>query len=143
MIIFCKHMHKILPITFRLCILLVCVSSPALSQQGTRFSAASQDSTHSAVDSLSAQPKDPWFGLDKMHHLSVSAFLVGAQMYIYRQHTSMNDSQALQVAMTTTAILGLGKELYDVVSGKGTGSVKDMLANLAGMMLAASVFIIP
>ena len=147
MISFCKQMHKILPLMFGVLILTLCGSRELYSQTEPLSSRARQDSLHHVVapaDSVHApiKNKDPWLGVDKMHHLSISAFLVGSQMYVYREHASMDDARALRLAVSTTLLLGIGKELYDGVSGKGTASFKDLLADLAGIALAASIFMI-
>ncbi len=79
------------------------------------------------------QKADPWFGKDKHDHLAVSAFLVSGQVFVLKEMAGVDDRQAVATAVLSTAAIGLGKELYDHVSGRGTASFRDLLADFAGI----------
>ncbi|NUO83835.1 hypothetical protein HUU05_27480 [candidate division KSB1 bacterium] len=81
--------------------------------------------------------QDAWISKDKADHLVASAFLTGAQYYLWHRELEHSHEQSLSVAIGTTIAIGLGKEIYDHVSRKGTPSVKDMVADVLGIGVAA------
>ncbi len=94
-------------------------------------------------DSLAARQsaaRDPWLGRDKFLHLAGSAVVFGAQMYVLQEHAGLQEREALQAAAISTLAVGVTKEVVDALSHRGTASGKDLLADVIGIVLAASVF---
>lgn len=84
---------------------------------------------------------DKWLAADKYSHASISAFLTAGQFFMLRNSDILAEKDALLVAAGATATLGVAKEVYDGVSGRGTASIKDFFADLAGIGFAAVVFV--
>ena len=101
-----------------------------------RLALVGQDST-----AQSQNPKrDGWFAADKYSHVAASAFLVAGQMFAYKYALDMPDAQARNTAAVTTLLIGLGKEIYDKVSGKGTPSLRDVVADVVGIGFGVLIF---
>ncbi len=82
---------------------------------------------------------DPWFGKDKIDHFLTSAFLVG-----FAYHSSRDRFQhqpALNFAVGFSVGIGIGKEIWDKTSRKGTPSYRDLLADLAGVGLGFLIYL--
>ena len=92
----------------------------------------------SAVDSASVQQPDRWQAPDKYSHMTISAFLTAGQFFVLHEQMRVSERRALSIAVTTTAAIGIAKEIYDGVSGKGTPSFKDLIADCVGIALAAA-----
>ncbi|MDQ7063039.1 MAG: hypothetical protein Q9P90_02205 [candidate division KSB1 bacterium] len=114
------------------------MSSDTVTAQERTGSPVVADST--VHDSSRVQPADPWLGADKFKHIALSAYLLGAQMYIYQQPLGLDERRALGLAVTGTAVIGIGKEIYDGVSGRGQASFKDLAADLLGIALGSLLF---
>jgi len=69
---------------------------------------------------------DGWTGQDKAHHFAMSAAMSSLTA---RTHGGL-------AGMTLAMVPGVAKELSDL-SGAGTPSIKDMMANLAGVLVGA------
>ncbi len=82
---------------------------------------------------------DPWFGKDKHDHFALSVFLTGGQVFMLKEFSGMDDRQAVAAAAMSTAVIGLGKELYDHFSGRGHASFRDLLADFAGIGAAVLI----
>jgi len=78
--------------------------------------------------------RDAWLGQDKVHHFMASAFLTGFSYYAFRQEFDQNKNFSNQAAITTALTFGVGKEMYDKFSGRGTPSTKDLIADVAGIV---------
>jgi len=81
---------------------------------------------------------DPWFGKDKFDHFLTSAFIVG-----FAYHSSRDRFQhhaALNFAVGLSIGIGIGKEIRDKTSKKGTPSYRDLLADLAGVGLGFLIY---
>ena len=85
----------------------------------------------------------PWLAKDKIDHFSVSAFLVGFGYYAARQEWGRSEPASRNAAIGFSLSVGLCKELYDGVSGRGTPSFGDVLADAVGIALAAVLINIP
>jgi uncharacterized protein YfiM (DUF2279 family) len=83
---------------------------------------------------------DPWFGLDKLKHLSSSFMMTTTGYYFQNRVVSVSKEQALATSGIFTVSLGLGKECRDTRKPKGFFSYRDLIADIAGIVLAA-VFI--
>lgn len=106
---------------------LFCVSEPAKLFAQTK---AAGDSTRSAR-------VDPWHAADKYSHFTVSAMLTAGQFFVLHDRMEVSENRALTAAVASTVVIGIAKEVYDGVSGKGTPSLKDLVADVAGVALVA------
>ena len=77
-----------------------------------------------------ARADDGWFSADKAKHFLTSAF-VQSISYGSLRGLGASHGAALVGASTTTALVGVGKEVYDARSG-GDPSVRDLAWDAAG-----------
>ncbi len=106
-------------------LLLLFLCSASLAAQTT-----SQDTLTSNV---TRSFHDQWFAPDKGHHFMASAFLTGFSYYALRQEAGASEQASNRAAIGLALSIGVAKEIYDGVSGKGTPSVKDIVADIAGI----------
>lgn len=101
--------------------------------------AQSQTTPHADTSATILKPlaPDAWLSKDKADHALASAFLVGAQYYVAHRELERSHEQSMSIAIGSTLVIGLGKEIYDHVSRKGTPSVKDVVADVLGIGVAA------
>ena len=90
-----------------------------------------------AQGAAAAPPKDRWFGVDKVKHLFVSAFVQSAA-FAGARAANMSVSNAHAAAGVTTAIIGLGREVHDKRRNKPF-SFKDLTWDAAGGAGAAAL----
>jgi len=79
---------------------------------------------------------DAWLGKDKFDHAIMSAGMVAAQFYFFRQELDWMAPKSRQFAAGSTLLSGIAKEIYDKASRRGTPSWKDLLADLIGVGVA-------
>jgi putative lipoprotein len=84
---------------------------------------------------LAAPPKDGWFGVDKVKHFFMSAFVQSAAFSAARA-AKLSVTNAQAVAGVTTAVVGIGREIHDKRVGRPF-SVKDLTWDAAGGVAAA------
>ena len=101
---------------------------------GQDYSTANSDTT-SVAQRLAA--RDSWLAKDKADHLVMSAVAVAAQYYVLHGESEMAHQRSLRMAVASTFAIGLAKEIYDAASGRGVASHKDLIADLAGVVVAA------
>lgn len=79
---------------------------------------------------------DSWFGMDKLKHvvISMTIYLMLAG-FLTITHASTILFVTSSAAAMVTFMIGLGKELVDEITGMGTPSHKDMIANMVGIFL--------
>ena len=73
---------------------------------------------------------DSWFGVDKMKHFFMGAF-VQSVSYSAVRATGVSHDAALLSASVMTMGVGIGKELWDARGG-GTASARDLTWDAAG-----------
>jgi putative lipoprotein len=92
--------------------------------------------TSTQLDSLSlpASPviADRWLGPDKADHFLTSTVLTGLGYYTARKELNLSSSASQHSAVVFSLSLGSLKEIYDGLSGTGTASWKDLIADIAG-----------
>jgi len=76
------------------------------------------------------QPRDRWFGPDKLQHFFTSAFVQSAS-YGGLRWAGVHHGPAIGTASGVSALLGVGKELHDG-RAKGQFSVRDLVWDAAG-----------
>jgi uncharacterized protein YfiM (DUF2279 family) len=89
---------------------------------------------------LLEQYEDEWFGVDKFHHFAYSLGTTALMFHVY--HCQLNNptpgSQILSIS--TTALLGISKELYDKFCKKTLFSYKDLTFDILGITTAVLFF---
>jgi uncharacterized protein YfiM (DUF2279 family) len=86
---------------------------------------------------LALPPKDGWFGVDKVKHFLVSAFVQSATFSAARA-AKVPRSNAHALAGVSTAVAGIGREVHDRRRGR-VFSVKDLAWDAAGGVAAAAL----
>lgn len=82
---------------------------------------------------LATGSADPWLGKDKADHFMVSAFIAGTCYYWGRVDLRHSHTTAVIFSLSSTAGIGLAKEIYDGLSKRGTPSWKDLFADFLGI----------
>ena len=83
---------------------------------------------------------DPWFGVDKVKHFFMSAF-INSVSYSALQAARVNHRSAMAGAIGITMAAGLGREIHDMRVPGNIFSVRDLtwdaIGTAAGAALAA------
>ena len=90
-------------------------------------------STDNLVSAYKAPSSDRLPANDKAHHFMTSAFLTGMSYYALKQELNFKDNVTTVAAGGLVLSIGFFKELYDGLSGKGTPSHKDLIADIVGI----------
>ena len=64
-------------------------------------------------------------GFDGLKHIVVSAIII----------TILNIFLPMWLSATITLVIGVGKELYDKISGKGCAEWKDIVCDIIGIVI--------
>ena len=82
---------------------------------------------------------DKWFAIDKLQHFSYSCLISLGCQYVLVNKKDISESDALPISTALSFSAGLSKELNDSKGKNGFFSVKDMIANCAGLFVAISI----
>ena len=82
---------------------------------------------------------DKWFAIDKLQHFSYSCLISLGCQYVLVNKYDNSESDALPISTTLSFAAGLSKELNDSRGRNGFFSVKDMVANCAGLIIASAI----
>jgi putative lipoprotein len=82
-------------------------------------------------DQDSHKVRDSWLGKDKLYHF-LTASVIGATATKVAINNHTNPCDAVFIGISTTLVIGAGKEWYDMTIKKTLFSWKDMFWNLAG-----------
>ena len=82
---------------------------------------------------------DKWFAIDKLQHFSYSCMISLGCQYILVNKYDNSESEALPISTVLSFSAGLSKELNDSRGKSGFFSVKDMIANCAGLIVASAI----
>ena len=82
---------------------------------------------------------DKWFAIDKLQHFSYSCLISLGCQYVLVNKYDNSESEALPISTTLSFSAGLSKELNDSKGKNGFFSVKDMIANCAGLIIASAI----
>ena len=89
------------------------------------------------------RPHDPWFGYDKALHFGISFLITVGTQYALVNKLSVAERSALPFSSGFALSMGLGKELYDLYHGpRHYFSGRDMVANIAGVLLAGGFILL-
>ena len=82
---------------------------------------------------------DKWFAIDKLQHFSYSCLISLGCQYVLVNKYDNSESEALHISTALSFSAGLSKELNDSRGKNGFFSVKDMIANCAGLIVASAI----
>ena len=82
---------------------------------------------------------DKWFAIDKLQHFSYSCLISLGCQYVLVNKYDNSESEALPISTALSFSAGLSKELNDSKGENGFFSVKDMIANCAGLIVASAI----
>ena len=83
--------------------------------------------------------KDDWIAIDKVQHFSYSLLISLGCQYILVNKMNNTEKSSLPISSAFSFSAGLLKELNDQKGKNGYFSLKDMVANLSGIIFAAIV----
>jgi len=83
---------------------------------------------------------DQWFSQDKFLHFYFSATIAGLSYHVYADQLKKNENQGKVISVSLTALVGLGKEIYDKKK-KNHFSWKDLFWDGAGLAAGYLLFI--
>ena len=83
---------------------------------------------------------DPWFSQDKFLHFSACAAISGLTYHFYVNRLNRDEERGKVYAISLTALVGLGKEIYDK-QRKGHFSCKDLVWDALGLAVGYFVFV--
>ena len=82
---------------------------------------------------------DKWFAINKLQHFSYSCLISLGCQYVLVNKYDNSESEALPISTALSFSAGLSKELNDSRGKNGFFSVKDMIANCAGLIVASAI----
>jgi uncharacterized protein YfiM (DUF2279 family) len=97
-------------------------------------------------DSLKIMPEmkelisDPWFGTDKVLHFSAGFAIPGLTYHFYVCRLNRDETRGKIYAVSLTALLAIGKELYDKQRGCNF-SWKDLTWSGVGLIAGYIMFV--
>jgi len=85
---------------------------------------------------------DQWLARDKAKHVAFSGLWTLSTQYVLVNKADWSKGDALPLSITSSATVGLAKELYDASRPAGTISGKDLAADAVGIGLAVGVILL-
>ena len=86
-----------------------------------------------------AERVDKWFAIDKLQHFSYSCLISLGCQYVLVNKQNNTEEESLPISSALSFSAGLLKELNDNRGKNGFFSWKDMVANVAGIAVAAFI----
>ena len=86
-----------------------------------------------------AERVDKWFAIDKLQHFSYSCLISLGCQYVLVNKQNNTEEESLPISSALSFSAGLLKELKDNRGKNGFFSWKDMVANIAGITVAAVI----
>lgn len=81
-------------------------------------------------------------GYDKFQHAAVSCLLTLSGQYIFEGKSNFSQTEALSYSISSSAIIGIAKELDDMQTRSKPFDWGDMIANFVGIGLAVLIITI-
>ena len=81
--------------------------------------------------------KDDWIAIDKLQHFSYSLLISLGCQYVLVNKMNNTEKHSLPISSAFSFSVGLLKELDDQKGKNGYFSLKDMVANFGGIIVAA------
>ena len=85
------------------------------------------------------EAKDDWIAIDKLQHFSYSLLISLGCQYVLVNKMNNTEKSSLPISSAFSFSAGLLKELNDQKGKNGYFSLKDMLANVGGIMVGAII----
>lgn len=103
--------------------------------------------THSETLLLKApfdrRMEDEWLAFDKVQHFAFSFLFTLGTQYIAVNKGGFTEHRALPLSITTSAVIGVTKEYYDLRVGPTQRfSKRDLVADAAGILFAVGVIVL-
>ena len=99
-------------------------------------------STPLRLPARGSQNTDPWLGFDKVQHATFGfLFTLGGQ-YVLVNKAELSEGDALPLSIGFAVSAGLAKEVWDRRRGTGVFSVRDLVADGVGILLATTIILI-
>ena len=98
-----------------------------------------EGSSHNPDKKEKVKRVDKWFAIDKLQHFSYSCLISLGCQYVLVNKYDNSESEALPISTALSFSAGLSKELNDSRGKNGIFSVKDMIANCAGLIVASAI----
>ena len=108
-----------------------------LNEQGNSSSISISRETNDSK--TKAERIDKWFAIDKLQHFSYSCLVSLGCQYVLVNKNSNTEEESLPISSALSFSAGLLKELDDNRRESGFFSWKDMVANIAGITVAAVI----
>tara|TARA_B100000945_G_scaffold305116_1_gene291257 strand:- start:397 stop:801 length:405 start_codon:yes stop_codon:yes gene_type:complete len=86
-------------------------------------------------------PADKWLAIDKLQHFSYSCLISLGCQYVLVNKFNNTETNSVPISSGLSFSAGLLKELNDNKGEKGHFSMKDMVANAAGIIVAALIIL--
>ena len=86
-----------------------------------------------------AERVDKWFAIDKLQHFSYSCLISLGCQYVLVNKQNKTEDESLPISSALSFSAGLLKEFNDNRGKNGFFSWKDMVANIAGITVAAVI----
>lgn len=87
--------------------------------------------------------EDEWIAMDKAKHVAFSFLWTLGTQYVTVNKGGLSEHRALPISVTSSALIGVTKEYYDLRAGPTRlFSVRDLVADAVGILLAAGVILI-
>ena len=83
--------------------------------------------------------KDDWIAIDKLQHFSYSLLISLGCQYVLVNKMNNTEKSSLPISSAFSFSAGLLKELNDQKGKNGYFSLKDMVANFGGIIVAAII----
>jgi uncharacterized protein YfiM (DUF2279 family) len=77
---------------------------------------------------------DRWFARDKMKHFSTSMFIFLTDYYYLDKYTNLSEKSVISNSYSVSLTFGIGKEILDFTSDSKYFSIKDLIADIAGIV---------
>jgi len=125
-------------------VFLISLSGIVLAETGKDMK-DSKDAALSLIVDAQKDPKkeirkgDKWFAIDKVQHFSYSCLISLGCQYVLVNKFDNTEEESLPMSSAMSLGAGLLKELNDSRGNDGLFSLKDMVANMAGIALAALI----
>ena len=108
-----------------------------LNEQGSSSSISISRETNDSK--TKAERIDKWLAIDKLQHFSYSCLISLGCQYVLVNKQNNTEEESLPISSALSFSAGLLKELNDNRGKNGFFSWKDMVANVAGIAVAAFI----
>ena len=121
-------------------LLCLCVTMLSAQEAEAEVDTLSQPDSLIIMPEMRKQITDPWFARDKLLHFSAGLAIPGLTYHFYVCRLERDEDRGKVYAVSLTALLALGKELYDKKT-RNRFSWKDLAWSGAGLTLGYFLFI--